>query len=205
MKMTYILILATILFSVAGFNNRQVFDQYKFNAFMVYKRKEWYRLLSHGFLHLDWMHLFVNMLVLYFFGCNLEEYFSMYESIGVITFSTTYYLLLYITAIVASSLYSLHKYRNDHSYNAIGASGAVSAILFATIFFDPWAKIYVLFSLPIPGFIYGLLYLAYSQYMGRKRIDNIGHDAHFYGAIYGFLFPLIIGVPLSHFLAVLFG
>lgn len=199
MKMTYIFIVATAIFSYLGFNNRELFDKYKFNAYMVYHRKEWYRLLSHGFLHADWTHLFVNMLVLFFFGRHVENYLDLLESHGIIKFSKLFFVILYITAIAFSSSLSLVKHKDNHWYNSIGASGAVSAVLFMSIFFGPWNFIYVFLALPIPGFIYGVLYLIYSQYMSRRGGDNIGHDAHFIGAVYGFFYPLIIGAPFHIF------
>jgi membrane associated rhomboid family serine protease len=106
--------------------------------------------------------------------------------------STTYYLLLYFGGILASNIYAIIKHRNNYFYNSVGASGAVSAVLFAAIFFDPWNMIYFFGILPIPGIVFALLYLVYSYQMSNKQKDNVAHDAHFLGALYGFIFPVIL-------------
>jgi membrane associated rhomboid family serine protease len=195
--MTLVIIIATFLISISAFpasvgsidslRRSGLFDKFKFNAYMVYHRKEWWRMFSSGLIHADWMHLIFNMLTLYFFGDYVEQYFRLYfGKIGVL-----YYLLLYVIALGASSIHDLIKYKNQHYYNAVGASGAVSAVLFASILFDPRISIYLFFiPIPIPGFIFGPLYLLYSQYMSKKNMDNIGHNAHFWGAVFGFMFPL---------------
>lgn len=190
----------TVLASVTAFQNTELFDKLKFNAYMVYHKKEWYRLLSHGFIHGSWMHLIINMLVLYSFGNVVEQYFSIMETQGMLRYSKLYFIVLYLGAIVVSSFVSLFKHKNNHWYNAIGASGAVSAVLFTSIFFAPMDKILIYGILPVPGILMGVLYLGYSIYMSKKGNDNIGHDAHFIGAIYGFLFPLFIDFNLyKHF------
>jgi membrane associated rhomboid family serine protease len=109
------------------------------------------------------------------------------------------FVLLYLSAIIVSSLYSLAKYKDNYSYSAVGASGATSAIVFASIFFDPWNMIYFFGVLPIPGILFGVIYLIYSYRMSRKGTDNIGHDAHFWGAVYGFTFPLFFKPELFKF------
>jgi membrane associated rhomboid family serine protease len=145
-------------------------------------------MFTYGFLHANWDHLIVNMVVLFFFGQALENYFKYYFGAAAIL----YFILLYVSALVFSTLYDLYKHRDHYHYNAIGASGATSAIVFATIFFAPLDKIYLFFIIPIPGIIFALLYLYYSYYMSKKNQDNIGHNAHFYGAIFGFVFPILI-------------
>ncbi|MBR3527898.1 MAG: rhomboid family intramembrane serine protease [Bacteroidales bacterium] len=164
------------------------FDALKFNAYQVWHQKQWYRLFSYGFVHSGWGHLFFNMLTLYFFGGVVEKYFAAAfgSTTGVIL-----YVVLYTTALVVSTIGDLIKYRNDFYYNAVGASGAVSAILFASILFEPKMGIYIyLIPIPVPGFIFAPLYLLYCWYMARRNADNIGHSAHFWGAVYGLLFPL---------------
>ncbi len=187
--MTLFFIIITCAISLMGFGNKELFDKLKFNAYMVYHRKEWYRLFSHGLLHADYMHLAFNMIALYSFGDNVEMYFKAVFGIK----GLFYYSLMYISALCVSSLPSLLQHKNDHTYNAIGASGAVSAVLFAAILFDPFISIgFIFIPIPIPGWVFGPAYLLYSHYMGKKGIDNIGHDAHFYGAVYGFLFPVLL-------------
>ncbi|MDE5420627.1 rhomboid family intramembrane serine protease [Ancylomarina sp. DW003] len=198
--MTTFIIAITALISITAFNKTELLYRYQFNAYQILKREQWYRILTHGFLHANWNHLIVNMIVLYFFGSALENYFNYY-----LGSSTFYFIALYISSIVFSSLYDLKKYANDYNYNALGASGATSAIVFATIFFDPWQLLYFFFVIPIPGIVFGVLYLAYSYYMNKKQMDNIGHSSHFYGALFGFLFPILVKPELfSIFLQKLF-
>lgn len=143
--MTTFIIAITALISITAFNKTELLYRYQFNAYQILKREQWYRILTHGFLHANWNHLIVNMIVLYFFGSALENYFNYY-----LGSSTFYFIALYISSIVFSSLYDLKKYANDYNYNALGASGATSAIVFATIFFDPWQLLYFFFVIPIP-------------------------------------------------------
>ncbi len=189
MILTWIIIGITAVVSYAALQNHSLTEKLQFNAAMVIHRKQYYRLISHAFVHASWMHLFVNMLVLYFFGRYVEGYyFERYFGERAILF----YLLLYLGGILASNVYSLIKHQNDYYYNAVGASGAVSAVLFAFIFFNPWEKIYFFGILPIPGIIFAVGYLVYSYYMGKRKIDNVAHDAHFLGALFGFIFPIIL-------------
>ncbi|MGQ8335866.1 rhomboid family intramembrane serine protease [Sunxiuqinia sp. A32] len=199
--MTIILIIITAFISIAAFNRHDLMEKLQFNASKVYHKKEYYRLISHGFVHANWEHLIVNMIVLYSFGSAIEYYFK--DTFG--RPSNAYYLLLYFGGMIVSNLYALYKHRNNFYYNAVGASGAVSAILFAAIFFDPWNKIYFFGLFPIPGIVFAILYLAYSYYMSRKENDNVAHDAHFLGAIFGFLFPILLDSRLlGHFIDKLF-
>ena len=132
--------------------------------------------------------LVVNMIVLFSFGTVVEHYFEInFGGTG-----TYYYLILFFGSIIFSTLWSLYQQKENPYYNAVGASGAVSAILFTAIFFQPWASIYFFGILPIPGILFGGLYLYYSYYMSTKKMDNIGHDAHFLGAIFGFFFPVML-------------
>lgn len=199
---TIILILIISLISVYAFSQNGTMAQLQFNAYQIYHRKQYYRIISHSLVHANWEHLIVNMIVFYSFGTLVERYFGMYfGSIG-----TYYYLFLFFGSVVFSTLWSLIKQKNNPYYNAVGASGAVSAILFTAIFFDPWNPIYFFGILPIPGIIFGGLYLYYSYYMSNKKMDNIGHDAHFLGAIFGFFLPVILRPSLlMGFLELLFG
>jgi len=113
-------------------------------------------------------------------------------------FGTGGYLALYFGGMIIASVYDLIKRRDNPHYISIGASGAVSAVLFTSIFFNPWGKILFFAILPIPGIIFGFIYLAYCQYMAKQGGDNINHNAHFYGAVYGFVFPLLLEPSLIH-------
>lgn len=195
---TYILIVFTALVSIPAFSNHDWFLRLQFNAYQIYHRKQWYRMLTHGFLHANWTHLIVNMLVLFFFGPYVEKNLSMILSPGMQQWDKLIYLFFYFAAIVVASLSSLFKHKDHPWYNAVGASGAVSAIIFFFIFFNPWELIYFYGILPVPGVIMGVLYLIYSHYMSRREADNINHDAHMSGAIFGFVFPLFINYRLIY-------
>lgn len=183
---TYIIIAATIAISVICFNNRALFDKLSLKPYCVIHAREWYRLISHGFVHADWMHLFVNMFTFWSFGQYMEQTFSY------IGFGSWAFLLLYFGGMLAASINDLIRYRNASWYTSIGASGAVSAVLFSAIFLNPWDKILLFAVIPIPGILFGVVYLAYCQYMAKRGGDNINHNAHFYGAVYGFIFPVLL-------------
>jgi membrane associated rhomboid family serine protease len=194
--MTYILIAFTALISIPAFNNHDWFLKLQFNAYQVVHRRQCYRLLTHGFLHANWMHLIVNMMVLFFFGPHVESYFKQILNPGMVQWHHLLYLLFYFSAIVVASLTSLFRHKDDPWYNAVGASGAVSAVLFTFIFFNPWELLYFYGIIPVPGIIMGVLYLIYSHYMSRRDSDNVNHDAHISGAVFGFIFPLFINYKL---------
>lgn len=188
MLVTYIIIGATALFSYLGFENRELFHRYKHWPYAEERRGEYLRWLTGGFLHADWMHLIFNMLTLFFFGRIVEDWF-------VDTFpglvGPLFYLAFYLLAIMAASSATYYRHRHNPSFASIGASGAVAAILFAAILLEPTANLYLYFALPIPGFIFGIIYLWYSSYAANNLNDNIDHLAHFYGAVFGFIFPLV--------------
>lgn len=185
---TYIIIALTAYTSYRAFSNYSLFDKMKFNAYDIVHNKKQAKLFTHALIHADWNHLIFNMLTLFFFGPTVESVFvSIWGTQGIF-----YFILFYISAIAASSFFSLFKYKDVWSYNAVGASGAISAVLFAFILFAPTQKLYLFFALPIPGYIYGVAYLLYSYQMSKRGSDNIGHDAHFWGAVYGFMFPILL-------------
>lgn len=186
---TVIIIAITCIVSILCFNGTLNGNKLIFNAYQVWHRKEWYRMLTSGIIHSGWGHLFFNMLTLFFFGRIVEQYFSAAFG-GVL--GAVLYVMLYVSALAISSLGDLVKYRDNWNYNALGASGAVSAVLFASILFAPKMGIYIyLIPIPVPGYIFAPLYLLYCWYMAKRNMDNIGHTAHFWGAVYGILFPII--------------
>ncbi|MDY6182313.1 MAG: rhomboid family intramembrane serine protease [Candidatus Cryptobacteroides sp.] len=186
---TVIIIAITCIVSILCFNGTLNGNKLIFNAYQVWHRKEWYRMLTSGIIHSGWGHLFFNMLTLYFFGRVVEQYFS--AAFGGVP-GAVLYVVLYVSALAISSLGDLVKYRDNWNYNALGASGAVSAVLFASILFAPKMGIYIyLIPIPVPGYIFAPLYLLYCWYMAKRNMDNIGHTAHFWGAVYGILFPII--------------
>jgi membrane associated rhomboid family serine protease len=191
---TLIIIGLTALISIPAMNNPELKMRSIFNAYAIKHNREWYRFVTHAFVHADWMHLLFNMYVLYIFGVKVErDYMDLFESKGHL-----FYILLYVGGVIMSSLYSYEKHKDDMYYNALGASGAVSAVLFAGILINPNMGIGMMFiPVFIPAWIFGPLYLLYSWYMAKRGTDNIGHDAHFWGAVYGVVFTLC----LNHHLA----
>lgn len=182
-----ITIAITGIISYLGFQNQLLFEKYKFNVSSILYKKEYIRLLSSGFLHADWMHLLLNMYVLYMFSPSI---LSIFGPIG--------FLVIYIGSILLGNLFSLFLYKNQGWYSAIGASGGVSGIIFASVALNPeLIKIGVIFlppELSIPGYLFGFLYFAYSVYMMLypKQQDNIGHAAHLGGAIFGLVYVVAI-------------
>jgi len=185
---TIFIIAITVFVSYLAFQNRSLMEKLQFNAAKVVHQKQYYRLITYAFIHANWSHLLVNMFVLFFFGQGIERYFGNYFGNRAIA----YYLMLYFGGILASNLWSLIKQQNNYYYNAVGASGAVSAMLFAFIFFNPWEKLYFMAVIPIPGILFAIGYLFYSYQMSKKSNDNVAHDAHILGAIFGFVFPILL-------------
>ncbi len=199
--MSIIIIIVTLIITVIAFYSDEVMTKMMLNPYQVYHKKEWYRMITHGFLHADWTHLIINMIVLYSFGSNVEAWFGKLKMAGYIDSVAITYSLLYFGGIIIASMITLFRHRNNRWYNSVGASGAVSAIIFTSIFFNPLDKLYFFAVIPIPGIVFAVLYLVYSSYMSRRSKDNINHDAHLLGAVYGFTFPLLIDLDLiSHFL-----
>lgn len=188
---TYVILGITIAVSLYAFNNADLMRRFILNPYMVHHRKEYHRVLTSGFLHRDHMHLIFNMITLYFFGQIIEMVFdAIFGKLGAV-----YYVLLYLLAIIVANIPSLFRYRDQPGYNSLGASGGVSAIVFAFILFMPLEKINLYLILPIPGFILGILYIFYSYYQGKKANDNINHEAHLYGAVFGMIYCIILYPP----------
>jgi membrane associated rhomboid family serine protease len=198
---TWLIIGVTALISYMAFQNAGIMAKLQFNAAQIIQQKQYYRLISHAFIHANWQHLIVNMLVLYFFGRNMEYYLE--DNFG--NRANAYFLILYFGGILVSNLWSLIKNKNNFYYNAVGASGAVSAVLFGTIFFAPLQSIWLFAIVPIPGILFALGYLLYSYQMSKNKRDNVAHDAHFLGALFGFVFPILLKPELfSQFIDKLF-
>ncbi len=191
MNIAIIIIIVISLISIAGFSQPELIYKYQFNAWQIKHRKEYLRWISHGFFHGSWMHLLINMFVLWSFSRAVLFYFMR----SLPGNSNIVFLFFFFSAIVVSSIYSYLKEKNNYNYNAIGASGAVSAVVFASILYDPFRIIYLYF-IPIPGIVLGIGYLIYSRVMAQRNVDNIGHDAHFWGAVYGFVLPVILNPSL---------
>jgi len=200
-----IIIIVTAIISILAFRNGELFSKLQFNPYQVYHRKEWARLITHAFVHVDWGHLIFNMITLYFFGGYVESMLISYTDSAVGGF--VLFILFYLSAIVISSLTTLFKHKDNYVYNSVGASGGVAAVVFASILLNPKSKLMIIpIPIPISGYIFGILYLVYSQYMSRRNTDNINHDAHFLGALFGFSFPILLDVNYFYaFIQQIFG
>ncbi|MFT7233991.1 MAG: membrane associated rhomboid family serine protease [Cyclobacteriaceae bacterium] len=188
MSITLLIIIITVVISLVAFNNANIFQKGLMNPYMVVHKREYYRMISSGFLHGSYVHLGFNMFTFYFFGSVVEQVFG--QILG--DQSVLVYVLFYISAIIVSDLPVAIKNKNNPGYNSLGASGAVSAMVFASILYYPLNDICLYAILCIPGFILGVLYVVYSYYQGKNMGDNINHEAHLYGALYGVVFGLII-------------
>jgi membrane associated rhomboid family serine protease len=197
----YAIILTSIFVSYNCFRNRLLFMRLEFSPYKIRRTNEYYRFLTYGFVHVDWTHLLINMFVLYSFGTSVvfmsDYYFRNTE---------LFILGLYFGGLVTSTLFSFFRHRNNYHYAAVGASGAVSAMVFTSILLYPVGSIR-LFLIPfdIPAYIFGFLYLIYSAVMAKRAKDNVGHDAHFFGAVYGFIYPIVFKPDLlNEFLRLIF-
>ena len=188
MYTTYIIIGITIAVSMIAFNNQTLYRDLMMNPYMINTRNQYYRFFSSGFIHGGHTHLLMNMITLYFFGTILEQLFEMYFGGN----GQIYFIILYVLGIVVSDIPTYFKNIHNPGYNSLGASGGVSSIMFAFIMFRPLAELQLYFFIPLKGFIFAILYVVYSYYQGKKSGDNINHDAHLYGALFGILFCVVM-------------
>jgi len=183
-SVTVLLIALTCVLSWMAMHNARLMDRLILWPPAIRRQHQYDRLITHGFVHADLSHLLFNMITLYFFGRLIERFFAQY--IGQIGFA-----LFYLSALLVAILPTYLRHRNDARYRSLGASGAVSAVLFAFILLQPWSIIYV-FIVPVPAIVYGLIYVGYSYWMDRRGNDNVNHSAHLWGAGYGVLFSLLL-------------
>jgi membrane associated rhomboid family serine protease len=189
-SITIIIIIITAAVSIGGFSSQKIVDGLIFYPPAVSQRNQWYRFFSCGLIHADIGHLVFNMLSFYFFGKVVEDVFLVFFPVN----GKWLYLLMYLSALMVSLLPTYFKNRNNYSYKSLGASGAVSAVIFAGLVIAPTQGIYLYFiPIPIPGFIFAPLYLVFSALMAKRGRDNINHSAHIWGAIYGLIFIIIAG------------
>jgi membrane associated rhomboid family serine protease len=178
---TIVIIAANAILSFKGFSDRLFFEKYKFNVGNI-RRGEQIRMLSSGFLHVDTQHLIFNMLTLYFFADAV-----------IIELGPFSFVIIYVASLIFGNLLSLYFHKDEYWYSAVGASGAVTGILYAAILLRPDMSLYMFFiPIPIPGYVFGIGYLLYSIYGMKNKIGNIGHDAHFGGAIGGYVVTLLL-------------
>ena len=194
--MTYIIIAITGIISFLALSNKELMSKLLLSPYQIIHSKQWYRILSHALVHADFMHLLINMIVFLSFGLAVEKMFGELKLIGIISNPTFHFVTLYIGGTMIASLTTLKKHKDNFYYNSVGASGAVSAVVFTSIFFQPLSNLYLMGIIPIPAIVFGVFYLVYSHYMSRKSTDNINHDAHFIGAVFGFFYPLLIDPKL---------
>ena len=199
-SLTIVIVAITVLVSWRAFNDRALLERMILWPPAVERRRQYDRLLGYGFVHADWMHLLFNMITLWSFGTAVEQEFSA-------RITPLGFVLLYLSAIVVSILPTYIAHRKDPNYRSLGASGGVSAVLFAFILFDPWSKLIIFpIPVPIPAFLFAILYVGYSIWMDRRGRDNVNHSAHLWGAAYGVLFTVLLEPRiLGHFTQTLFG
>ena len=177
-----IIIIANLIVSYKGFSDRNFYARYSFEVEKILIYKDYKRLITSGFLHVNWMHLIFNMLALYFFSGSLESYIG-----------PVYYLIIYFSSLIGGELLSLFIHKNQGDYGSVGASGAISGIIFASIALFPGMRIGMLFlPISLPAWLFGLLYILYSIYGIRSKRDNIGHDSHLGGGVIGMLIAIIL-------------
>lgn len=172
----------TILTSIMAFSNENLYANMILHPYSVYRRQRVYTVITSGLIHNDWMHLIFNMLSYYFFAFRLETLIGHWE-----------FGLLYLVSLILSDLPTVYKHRNDEWYHSLGASGAVSAVIFGAIMYNPLDKMMIL-PLPfgIPAVLFGVIYLVYCNYASKYSRDNINHDAHLFGALSGLLITIIL-------------
>ncbi len=190
MSITLLIIVFTVAISLLAFNNSKLMnDLILWPAYMHQSPIQNYRLITSGFIHADYMHLAFNMITLYFFSDAISFYFDFYQ------IDQSQLIILYLGAIIVANIPSTIKNAKNNYYKSLGASGGVSALIFAAVYLSPWSEIKLFYILPIPSIIFAIAYIAYCIYMDKKGQDNINHNAHLWGAIFGFVYMLIVVDP----------
>ncbi len=194
MSITLLIVLITGLVSYRAFQDQSLFYRLAHWPVKEHGNKEYHRLLTHGFVHGSWAHLLINMFVLWSFGEFIEYQFRFFfgNTIGPLLF-----VIVYLLTIVTASLPTHFNKKDKESYLSVGASGAVSGIVFIYILLDPWQSLYLLALIEIPGIVFGVLYLWYSSYASKNVQDRIDHEAHFYGALLGVAYMLLLKPSLG--------
>jgi membrane associated rhomboid family serine protease len=191
-----IIFIFTVVTSIYAFNDQTLYGKFMLHPYSVYRKDKIFTVITSGMIHADWMHLIFNMMTFVFFAFKLETLVGHWQ-----------FAVIYLVSMVLADVPSILKHKNDFWYNSLGASGAISGVLFSFILFYPLSKIY-LFLIPIgiPAVLFGVLYLIYCAYASRQSRDNINHDAHFFGALTGIILTILIqpGI-IPHFLSALVG
>lgn len=193
MSLTLIIIIVTGIVSYMALNDGNLKFKLIHNPYNVSHKNEYYRLLTSGFIHADLMHLILNMFTLYFFGSNIENAFNEYFGNN----GPVYFIILYLSGIILSSIPDTIINKNNAYYNSLGASGGVSSIVFASIIISPLSEIMIMpIPIPIKAYVYAVLFVAYSIYMEKRQGDNVNHMAHLWGALWGVGF-MVMMIPGS--------
>ncbi len=179
----------TLITSLYAFNDNQLFGKFMLHPYSIAKGNKYYTFITSGLIHADWMHLFFNMFTFFFFAFQLEAMIGHWQ-----------FALLYFASLILSDIPTVIKHKDDYRYSSLGASGAISGVLFSYILFKPLSMIGVMF-IPMPAIVFGVLYLIYCMYMSKNSRDSINHDAHFFGALTGLILTVILepGV-IAHFI-----
>lgn len=191
--MVNIFIIITVIVSLLCFRNRRLFDRLSLKPYLVWRLKQYDRLITHGFVHGDLTHLLVNVFVFWSFGTFVMHAFRTQYFEGLSVKPEIRFLLLYLGGIVAASLYDVIKKKDNPYYTSVGASGGVSAIVFTSVFLSPMSKIYLMAVIPMPAILFAVMYIAYESWSAKQGKGRINHHAHIFGAIYGFVFPILTG------------
>ena len=180
----------TLITSLYAFNDNQLFGKFMLHPYSIAKGNKYFTFITSGLIHADWMHLFFNMFTFFFFAFQLEAMIGHWQ-----------FALLYFASLILSDIPTVIKHKDDYRYSSLGASGAISGVLFSYILFKPLSMIGVMF-IPMPAIVFGVLYLIYCMYMSKNSRDSINHDAHFFGALTGLILTVIL-VPgvIPHFTA----
>mgnify|MGYP001073990612 CR=1 FL=1 len=187
MNANLISVISIGIVSYMCFTNRYLFNKLHFSPYVILREKQWYRFLTSAWVHGDFMHLFVNLFVLYSFGNFLELVFSSWFGNGILQ-----YLLLFVGSVIIAHIPTYLKEKDSYNYSSVGASGGVSGVLFASILIQPLQPLYLFAIIPIPGIMFGVLYMFYTHRMAAKSSDNINHEAHMFGALGGMLILVVL-------------
>jgi membrane associated rhomboid family serine protease len=191
-----IIFIFTLVTSIYAFNDHSIYGKFMLHPYSVYRKNKMYTVITSGMIHADWMHLIFNMMTFFFIAFQLEVLIGHWQ-----------FAVVYILSMVLADIPSIMKHKDDFWYNSLGASGAISGVLFSYILYFPLSKFYIFFiPIGIPAVLFGFLYLIYCAYASRQSRDNINHDAHFFGALTGIILTIIL-VPgiIPHFLSALVG
>lgn len=186
MPVTMLLIAANVVFSMIGFSNKDLENKTIGWPYYTKRQNQYYRFITAGFLHADWMHLIFNMFTFFFFGAAVENIFN--NGLG----GPVAYLALYFAGLIVANIPSFIKHKDDPDYRSLGASGAVSAVVFAALLFNPWGRIELYGFLKMSFVVFAVLYIIFCVYMSKQNADNVNHDAHLWGSVFGLAFTLVL-------------